>query len=187
MASAEHWVAYGTAREAAIMRAYTIINRVVLGGLFVILIAEIFRWIPRVSIAPWVLSALLIDQLVQRVWLRRIHQRGHKAIMAAGYRVCPGCGYSLDGLRPAGECPECDRDYAPEALKTYWDNTYMVRIHGIRHWTRISAGAGSTPSEPHPTTPEGAPRSADKPSTPSPHTPHTPPASPTPPPGASTN
>ena len=48
-------------------------------------------------------------------------------VLRSGKPICPGCGYSLEGLPDHANCPECGAPYEFEAVRTWWRN-YRSRL-----------------------------------------------------------
>ena len=83
--------------------------------------AQHFQW--KRNQGPWwtALVVPMVGVLVASAVVLglRGNRRGHwRAMRAAGYPICIGCGYRLDRRGPGAErCPECGRPDADQAVK----------------------------------------------------------------------
>jgi hypothetical protein len=59
----------------------------------------------------------------------------------ARFRVCPGCGYSLEGISEDGACPECGREYHGSELEDDW-------VSSLEWWTRKPSHDASSSNGP---------------------------------------
>jgi len=93
-------------------------NGLILG--FVLAAAWGLVWVPM-GLGVW----MNMIGLVVCIYLPTIHGTLHEAsvrrrLKAAGYRLCPRCGYDLSGLGDEGACPECGRGFLAASLAEQW-------------------------------------------------------------------
>lgn len=73
---------------------------------------------------PWIYPFVIPLALGAVVWYMLLYKRYEGGrldrLRSIGFRVCPDCEYSLEGLADRGACPECGAWYTPELLETRW-------------------------------------------------------------------
>ena len=65
----------------------------------------------------FVLPILVVACLATAYWRTRVHVKEERLLNG---RICPGCGYSLEGLPDEHTCPECGTPYTLRSLRDQW-------------------------------------------------------------------
>ena len=88
-------------------------------------------WQHRAGWPTWVVAAVVefaligVWMAVVVTWERRLERR----LRLAGYRLCPRCGYSLQGREGSIACPECGRGCEMSEVERAW-RRFRPRVGG---------------------------------------------------------
>lgn len=76
----------------------------------------LLTWNARVFTLMILMVLANIVNIINAVMMKRLRRRvtRHRGLL------CTGCLYVLEGLEPAGQCPECGRDYTFQLTADAW-------------------------------------------------------------------
>lgn len=117
------------ARGDALTRGFAIQASLILGGLALLLAADLILLAfvkdrTTLGVMRLIAKGAPILMVLAVPVLAMSYRRRVRAVVRMGFKICPRCLHSLRNLRPVGECPECGRPYEMRPLQRAWLQSY---------------------------------------------------------------
>jgi hypothetical protein len=104
-------------------RAERVLMASMLGSTSVMLILSVVRGLGVSQPYP-VFIFLVSAAIVQLFVFLLLRNSSRKALLRAGFQLCPRCAYDLSASGEHGVCPECGREFVRRDVVSAWQKSY---------------------------------------------------------------